>query len=97
MKRLLNAIGAAAIVDSTAGLTVREIARRYRVSPDKVRGWIVAGQLRAVNRRDARCGRPSWVIMPEALHDFERGRTVTATTKPVKRRKRTKMVDYYPD
>jgi excisionase family DNA binding protein len=31
------------------GLTVREVARRYRVCKDKVLGWIRRGELIAVN------------------------------------------------
>src|SRR5262245_18072506 len=44
------------------GLTVRDVARRYRVSPDKVRAWITSGELRAVNTATALCGRPRWVV-----------------------------------
>jgi transposase len=79
------------------GLTVREVAGRYRVGVGRVLGWIRRGELRAINRRDARCGRPSWVIPPEALAAFERGRqAATPTPKPV-RRKKTCAIDYYPD
>ena len=35
--------------DAAAGLTVADVARRYRVSPDKVRGWIARGELIAIN------------------------------------------------
>jgi hypothetical protein len=79
-----------------AGLTVAEVARRYRVSPDKVRTWINNGTLRAVNRRDICSGRPSWVIPPEALVDFERARAAAPPTKPARRKKRTSSVDYFP-
>jgi excisionase family DNA binding protein len=40
------------------GLTVREVARRYRVSPDKVRAWIRRGELAAVNTASTLCGKP---------------------------------------
>ena len=80
-----------------AGLTVRDVARRYRVGEDKVRGWIARGELRAVNRRDTRAGRPSWVIPPEALTDFERDRSATPPPKLARRKKRTHQVDFYPD
>ena len=56
---------------SARGLTVREIARRYRVGEDKVRLWIRRGELRAINTSEALCGRPRWVIPPEALVGFE--------------------------
>ena len=81
---------------SAPGLTVPEVARRYRVGEDKVRGWIARGLLRAINRRDHRCGRPSWVVTPEALAAFEQERQ--APTPPPKRRKKPSgFVDYYPD
>jgi hypothetical protein len=56
------------------GLTVADIARRYRVGPDKVRGWIARGELRAINTASALCGKPRWVVMPEAIRSFEQRR-----------------------
>jgi len=82
---------------SARGYTVSDIAARYRVSPDRVRAWIGRGELRAINRRDVRSGRPSWVIPPEALADFERGRAAAPPPKPPRRKKKTSLVDFYPD
>jgi hypothetical protein len=82
---------------SHAGYTVADLARRYRVSEDRVRGWIDRGELRAVNRRDAGAGRPAWVVTPEALADFERGRAPITAPKPQRRRRRPEVRDYYPD
>jgi excisionase family DNA binding protein len=79
------------------GLTVAEVARRYRVSPDKVRGWIKRGELPAINTADTKCGKPRFVITPEALAEFERSRQAATPPKPVKRRKRANYVDYFPD
>jgi hypothetical protein len=80
------------------GYTPREIARRYRVSPDKVRAWIVRGELAAINTAPQLCGRPRWVVTPEALATFERGRAAGAPTEPAARRRRqVGLVDYYPD
>ena len=81
---------------ATAGLTVADVARRYRVSPDKVRSWIVKGELAAINTASALCGKPRYLITPEALADFERRRAAGPTPKPRRRRKRTNLVDYYP-
>lgn len=80
------------------GLTVRDVARRYRVGVTRVLGWIQRGELRAINRRDTLCGRPSWVIPPEALADFERCRQAPTPDAPKPaRRKKTYAVDYYPN
>lgn len=79
------------------GLTVADVARRYRVSPDRVRAWIARGELRALNTRDVRNGRPRWLIPPEALADFERGRVALAPPPKPPRRKPVAPKDYYPD
>jgi transposase len=80
-----------------AGLTVREVARRYRVGEDKVRGWIARCELKAINTATALCGRPRWVIPAEALVNFEKGRTSTPVPKPTRRRRRSQEIDFYPD
>ena len=83
---------------TAAGLTVAEVARRYRVGEDRVRGWIKAGHLKAINTADAACGKPRFVVLPEALHEFERQRTVGPPPKPTpKRRRRAGLIDYYAD
>jgi hypothetical protein len=80
-----------------AGLTVEEAARRYRVSPDKIRALIAIGELRAVNTAAAKCGKPRWVITPEAMEEFERGRAGGPKPKPQRRRREEGLVDYWPD
>lgn len=47
------------------GMTPREVARRYRVSPDKARAWIRKGELRAVNTATGLGGKPRWVVLPQ--------------------------------
>jgi transposase len=82
----------------THGLTVSEVAKRYRVGEDKVRGWIRSGVLRAINTADARAGKPRYVIMPEYLAEFERGRCVAAPQRtPRARRRAQAQRDYFPD
>jgi len=79
------------------GLTVRDMARRYRVGQDKVRGWITRGEVRAVNTATALCRRPRWVIPPEALVEFERSRAGGPPPKPARRRRLPVAIDYYPN
>jgi hypothetical protein len=83
--------------DLTSGYTVADLARRYRVSEDRVRGWIARGELRAFNRRDDRAGRPAYVVTPEALAAFECARSVSPPPKPARRKRRTSVVDYFPN
>jgi hypothetical protein len=79
------------------GLTVADLAARYRVSPDKVRAWIDRGELRAVNTAAVLCARPRWVVSPDALAEFERRRAGGPPPKPRRRPRQTGLVDYYPD
>jgi excisionase family DNA binding protein len=80
------------------GFTVSEVAERYHVGEDKVRGWIKRGELKAINTTDVRLARPRYVITAEALAEFERGRQAADPPKPTPRRKRpTNIVDFYPD
>jgi excisionase family DNA binding protein len=78
------------------GLTVTEVARRLRVSPDKVRSWIARGELAAVNTAAALCGRPRWIVPPDQLAKFERRRVSGPAPKPPRRRRQA-IRDYYPD
>lgn len=85
--------------ESTAprGLTVAEVARKYRVGEDKVRGWIRRGELRAVNTAGARSARPRFVVPPEAVAEFEARRSAAAPPKPPRRARKRAAVDYFPD
>jgi len=82
---------------ATAGLTVADVARRYRVGEDKVRGWVRRGELVGINTAATLAGKPRWVITPEALAEFERRRAGGPPPKPARRKKQTGMVDFYPD
>ena len=79
------------------GFTVADLAARYRVGEDKIRAWIRAGLLRAINTSSASCARPRFVILPEHLAAFEQARSACRPPKPPRRRKRTGQVDFYPD
>ena len=83
--------------ETAAGLTVADVARRYRVGEDKVRGWIRRGELAAVNTADRRCARPRFVVTMESLAAFERGRAAAEPPKATRQRKRAAEIDFYPD
>jgi excisionase family DNA binding protein len=79
------------------GLTVRDVARRYRVGEDKVRAWIARGELRAINTAAVVCGKPRWVIPTEALVEFEKRRAGGPPPKPPRRQRKRELIDYFPD
>jgi hypothetical protein len=79
------------------GWTPNELARLLRVSPDRVRAWIVRGELQALNTATTRCGRPRYVVLPHHLAAFEQTRRAGEPPKPPRRRCRREAVDYYPD
>jgi hypothetical protein len=85
--------------DQPRGLTVLDVANRFRVSPDKVRSWIRRGELAAVNVASSLLGKPLLRITPEALAEFERRRSASVPTPeaPKRRRRRAAVVDYFPD
>jgi excisionase family DNA binding protein len=85
------------MTNNLAGLTVREVAKRYRVSPDKVRDWIAHGELGAINTSSTLCGKPRFVILTDHLAAFEQRRAAGRPPKAPRRRSRKDWVDYYPD
>jgi hypothetical protein len=86
-----------AVRDPNAGLTVEDVARRYRVSPDKVRAWIAHGELPGINTATNLCGKPRWVITPDALAAFEKSRAGGPVPKPQRRRRPPTVIDFFPD
>lgn len=71
-------------------LTPPQIAQRYGVSPDTVRGWITAGHLRAVNV--GRGKRPQYRVPAEALRELDAKRPPKVIpASPVQRRRRRKV------
>jgi hypothetical protein len=84
--------------DATAGrgLTITDVARRYRVRRSKVLGWVRSGQLAAVNTAGA-LARPRYIVLPESLTTFERRRTATPNKRAPRRRRQRVAIDYFPD
>jgi hypothetical protein len=81
----------------TTGMTPRELARYLRVGVTKVLTWIHRGELGAVSTASVQCGRPRYVVLPHHLAAWERGRQAGPPPRPARRRKRTEIVDYFPD
>jgi excisionase family DNA binding protein len=61
-------------------LKTTEVARRLRVSPDKVLVWIHRGELRAVNVATNRSGRPRYRVALADMLTFEAGRQAVVPT-----------------
>ncbi len=93
---IVEAVRAAGCVTGR-GLTVADVAKRYRVGEDKVRAWIKSGLLKAVNTQDVACGKPRFVVLPEALTEFERTRSPAPFPKVPRRRRPTGQIDFFPD
>lgn len=81
---------------ANGGYTPNELARVLRVGPPKIHQWIRRGELEAINVASAKCRKPRYVIMPDALARFE-ARHKVETPKPAPRRRRQQdVIDYYP-
>jgi excisionase family DNA binding protein len=78
-------------------LTPPQVAKRYGVSPDTVRRWIEAGELKAVNIASKKATRPRHRIEPEALAEFDRKRMAkTLPAKPETKRRSRKPDRFHP-
>jgi hypothetical protein len=67
-------------------LTPPQVAARYGISPDKVLGWIKAGELRAFNAATRAQGRPRWLIDVADLLAFEQARSAIPAPRKARRR-----------
>jgi excisionase family DNA binding protein len=84
--------------EEARGHTVPELARTLRVSRDKIRAWIRAGQLEAINTAAARCRKPRYVVLPHQLEAFVKRQKAGSPERPARarRKKPADFVDYYP-
>ena len=82
--------------DGRQKLTPPELARRLRVHPDKILGWIRSGELRAINVAANPRGRPRWRIDPADVAAFEQRRAARPVL-PSRRRKRPvgDVIEFY--
>ena len=80
-------------------LTPPELARRWRVKPERVIVWIKSGELRAfdVSSRPGE-GRPRYRIPIDAVHEFERRRAAVPIKSSPRRRRRSarvQVIEFY--
>ena len=75
--------------DADRYLTPPMIAKRLRVSPEKVLNWIRKGELRAVNISDGG-RRPRYRVAPDDLEAFLKRREVQPPP-PIQRRRRRRQ------
>jgi excisionase family DNA binding protein len=71
-------------------MTVPEVAKLLRVSPDKVLSWIRSGRLRGYNIAERENGRPKYRVNPDDLQAFTQQRAITQPApkgRPVGRRR----------
>lgn len=69
----------------TETLTPPQVAKRLRVSADKVLAWIRSGELRAVNVASPDAKRPRYRVTTEDLAYFENLRAVRDQVRPSSR------------
>ena len=67
--------------------TPPELAKRWRVQPAKILGWIRNGTLRAVEVPAHPGGRPRFRVPADAVVEFEQKRSVRPPVKPARRRR----------
>jgi hypothetical protein len=83
---------------SPQGYSVADLCRRWKIGPDKVRGFLRRGELVGVNVASSLMGKPQWRITVESVRQFELRRSSVPTPKPLRRKRRKQdEVDYYPD
>jgi hypothetical protein len=91
-----RASGSADPPRTARGLTIRDVAIRYKVGRDKVRAWVRSGQLAAVNVASVVSAKPRWIILPSALAAFE-GRRASGPAPGAPRRRKATGFDFFPD
>jgi len=78
-----------------SGFSVSDLCRRWKVGPDKIRGFLRRGELIGINLATNLSARPQWRITPESVDLFERRRSSGPAPKRLRKRK-PPLVDYYP-
>lgn len=72
---------------SSTRLTAPEVAKLLRVSPEKIRGFILRGELLAANVAERLGGRPRWRISPADLDAFLAARSAAPPSTRIPRQR----------
>lgn len=82
--------------DDTAGFSVADLCRRWKVGADKIRGFLRRGELVGINLATNLSGKPQFRITAESVYQFEQRRSTAPPPKQPKRKKRTAIVVFFP-
>jgi hypothetical protein len=74
-------------LESTPMLTPPELARRWRVKPEKIVGFIRAGLLKAADLSSPGSSRPRYRIDAASIAAFEAARSASPPSKGVRRKR----------
>ncbi len=83
------------MTDASATLTPPELARRWRVKPSKVLGFIRSGELRAFDVSSRPGGRPRFRIAIDAVIEFENRRAPKPVPKTRQRKQSVDVIEYF--
>jgi excisionase family DNA binding protein len=78
-----------------AYLSPPAVARRLGVKPEKIIGWIRAGELRAADLAQRRGGRPRYRVNETDLEAFLARRSVTPLPRTRRRARKSEAVTAY--
>ncbi|MDA0240702.1 MAG: hypothetical protein O3A84_11850 [Proteobacteria bacterium] len=82
------------MIDATRCYTPPELAKRWKMTPEKVIRLIRSGSLNGFDSSIVPgIGRPRFLIPPEAVADFENDLTRAGKVEKTVRRKRKKIID----
>jgi hypothetical protein len=78
-----------------SAMTPPQVAKRWRVSSDKVLAFVKKGELKAFNVALSEHGRPRFRVLIDDVLDFEQRRTVKQKSKTRRQRNRRSDVIHF--
>src|SRR5262249_52665197 len=98
MKQLLHTNAAKSrLVQNVEGYSIADLWHRWKVGPDKIRGFLRRGEMLGINVAANLSGKPQWRITAESVERFEQRRSSLPLPVPTRARRRSvERIDYYP-